>query len=238
MELAEIRLPFVFMNAVGRDGDVWTLLHESGHAFHVFAVRDKGLPYQYRAENVPLEIAEVASQAMEIIGGEHLEGTFYNKEDAARSKREHLASIVKLLAWIATIVLALLATIATFSVQPAIIASFGNRPWEIIFPLLALAGLAGIGYYNVRQRDLPAFFSSGAFILGMFASTASGLYPMVLPAVTRANSLTINNASGSQYGQTVGLVWWSIGIVLAATYFILTYRLFWGKVHVTDTEGY
>jgi oligoendopeptidase F len=103
MELAEIRLPFVFMNAVGRDGDVWTLLHESGHAFHVFAVRDKGLPYQYRAENVPLEIAEVASQAMEIIGGEHLEGTFYNKEDAARSKREHLASILKLLAWIATI---------------------------------------------------------------------------------------------------------------------------------------
>ena len=103
MELSEIRLPFVFMNAVGRDSDVWTLLHESGHAFHVFATRDKRFPYQYRSENVPLEIAEVASQAMEIIGGEHLEGTFYNREDAVRSKREHLASIVKLLAWIATI---------------------------------------------------------------------------------------------------------------------------------------
>src|SRR6267378_2341033 len=60
MELAEIRLPFVFMNAVGRDGDVWTLLHESGHAFQVFATRSKGFPYQYRSENVPLEIAEVA----------------------------------------------------------------------------------------------------------------------------------------------------------------------------------
>jgi len=103
MELSEIRLPFIFMNSVGRDGDVWTLLHESGHAFHVFATRDKGFPYQYRSENVPLEIAEVASQAMEIIGGEHLEGTFYSKEDAVRSKREHLASIAKLLAWIATI---------------------------------------------------------------------------------------------------------------------------------------
>ena len=103
MEMAEIRLPFIFMNSVGRDGDVWTLLHESGHAFHVFATRDKGYLYHYRSENIPLEIAEVASQAMEIIGGEHLEGTFYNKEDAARSKREHLASVVKLLAWIATI---------------------------------------------------------------------------------------------------------------------------------------
>ena len=103
MEMAEVRLPFIFMNSVGLDGDVWTLLHESGHAFHVFATRDKGFPYHYRSENIPLEIAEVASQAMEIIGGEHLEGTFYNKEDAARSKREHLASVVKLLAWIATI---------------------------------------------------------------------------------------------------------------------------------------
>src|SRR2546428_9001068 len=64
---------------------------------------DKRVPYQYRCDNVPVEIDEVASQAMEIIGGEHLEGTFYSKEDAARSKREHLASIVKLLAWIATI---------------------------------------------------------------------------------------------------------------------------------------
>lgn len=103
MEMAEVRLPFIFMNSVGRDGDVWTLLHEAGHAFHVFLTRDKKFPYQYRAENIPLEIAEVASQAMEIIGGEHLEGTFYNKQDAARSRKEHIASIARLLAWIATI---------------------------------------------------------------------------------------------------------------------------------------
>lgn len=103
MEMSEVRLPFIFMNSVGRDGDVWTLLHETGHALHVFATRDKGFLYQYRSENIPLEIAEVASQAMEIIGGEHLAGPFYSKEDATRSRREHLASVVKLLAWIATI---------------------------------------------------------------------------------------------------------------------------------------
>ena len=37
--LEEARLPFIFMNAVGLDGDVRTLLHESGHAFHVFATQ-------------------------------------------------------------------------------------------------------------------------------------------------------------------------------------------------------
>src|SRR6266516_4653628 len=123
--------------------------------------------------------------------------------------------------------LAWVATIATFSVQPAIQASFASRPWEIVFPLIALAGLIGMGYFNLRQRDLAAFFSSGAFIVGMLASTASSLYPLVLPAVNPANSLTITNASGSQYGQTVGLVWWTIGMILAIIYFVITYRLFW-----------
>ncbi len=102
-ELMEVRLPFIFMNAVGRDQDVRTLLHESGHAFHTFAIRESDLPIHYRGENVPLEFAEVASQTMEIIGGEHLEGTFYNGAEAARSRRDHLIGLVRLLTWIATI---------------------------------------------------------------------------------------------------------------------------------------
>ena len=142
------------------------------------------------------------------------------------------------LAWVATIVLVVLATLATFSVQPHISASFFSRPWGFIFPIIALLGLLGMGYWNIRQQDLAAWFSSGAFIVGMLTSAAFGLYPDVLPAVNPVYSLTIQNASGSQYGQTVGLVWWSIGMVLAIIYFILTYRLFWGKVRLTQTEGY
>jgi cytochrome d ubiquinol oxidase subunit II len=140
-------------------------------------------------------------------------------------------------AWIATIILALLATLATFSVQPAIRASFSSRPWEIIFPIIAFAGLVGVGYSHFRQRDPLAFFSSCTFIVGMLASTAVCLYPMVLPARNPAYSLTIQNASASQYAQTVGLVWWIIGILLALIYFIFTYRLFWGKVPVIKGES-
>jgi cytochrome bd ubiquinol oxidase subunit II len=150
----------------------------------------------------------------------------------ARSRR------IARLAWLITIVLTVLGSLVTFSVQPAIRASFGSRPWEIIFPLIALVGLIGMGYFHSRQRDLAAFFSSCAFIVGLLASAASSLYPMVLPAVNPAYSLTIQNASGSQYGQAVGLAWWSIGIVLAIIYFVVTYRLFWGKVRLTQTEGY
>ncbi len=141
------------------------------------------------------------------------------------------------MAWIATIVLALLVTIATFSIQAQVSASFLGRPWGFIFPLIGLAGLAAMGYFNFKRRDLQAFFSSCTFLFGMLASAAFGLYPLVLPDVARSNSLTVDNAAGSQYGQTVGLIWWIIGIILAAIYFILTYRLFWGKVNLQSSEG-
>jgi cytochrome bd ubiquinol oxidase subunit II len=137
------------------------------------------------------------------------------------------------------VVLAVLVTIATFIVQPIIWPDFVNKPWGFIFPILAFVGLVGAGYCNFRPRDLFALFSSGLLILGLLASTAFGLYPNVLPAVNPANSLTIQNASSSAYGQTVGLVWWVIGIVLAIIYFVVAYRLFWGKITPADAEkGY
>jgi cytochrome d ubiquinol oxidase subunit II len=71
----------------------------------------------------------------------------------------------------------------------------------------------------------------------MLTSTVFGVYPNVLPAVNPENSLTIYNAAASDYGQAVGLIWWSIGMVLAAIYFVLIYRLFRGKVRLED-DGY
>jgi cytochrome d ubiquinol oxidase subunit II len=141
-------------------------------------------------------------------------------------------------AWLATVVLAVGATVATFFVQPQMRIGYDSRPWGVIFPIIALGGLIGMGYYNSRQRDRAAFLASSAFILGMLISTAFGLYPDVLPAVTPANSLTVTNASTSQYGLVVGLAWWSFGMVLAIIYFVFIYRLFRGKVQVMDRGGY
>jgi cytochrome d ubiquinol oxidase subunit II len=91
--------------------------------------------------------------------------------------------------------------------------------------------------FNARGDDRAAFLSSSAYILGMLTSTVFGVYPKVLPAVDPANSLTIQNAASSDYGQAVGLVWWSIGMIFATVYFVVIYRLFRGKVRLED-EGY
>jgi cytochrome bd ubiquinol oxidase subunit II len=140
--------------------------------------------------------------------------------------------------WLITIPLAIGASIATFFVQSQVYTSFSQRPWGAIFPLIALVGLLGAGYFSFRKRDLAAFFASGAFILGMLTSAAFSLYPLVLPAVVPAHSLTITNASASQYGLTVGLIWWSVGIILAVIYFVFTYRRFWGKITAASSKEY
>ncbi|MFT7538997.1 MAG: oligoendopeptidase F, partial [Lysobacterales bacterium] len=97
--LNEARKPFIFMNAVGLDGDVNTLLHEAGHAFHTFLSAHDPLS-DYR--HAPMEFCEVASMAMELLGAEHL-SEFYNSEDEKRSVKEHLEDILFVLIWVATI---------------------------------------------------------------------------------------------------------------------------------------
>jgi len=95
----EARHPFIFMNAVGLHGDVETLLHEGGHAFHAIASRDEPL-IQYR--DCPIEMAEVASMGMELMAYDALD-KFYQKEDLIRARREQLEGIIYIFPWIATI---------------------------------------------------------------------------------------------------------------------------------------
>jgi len=97
--LEDDRLPFIFMNAVGLDGDLRTLLHEGGHAFHSLAARAEALP-AYRES--PIEFCEVASMAMELLGARDLGGV-YAPADADRSYRQLLEGIVTILPWIATV---------------------------------------------------------------------------------------------------------------------------------------
>ncbi|MBZ0167511.1 MAG: M3 family oligoendopeptidase, partial [Candidatus Omnitrophica bacterium] len=97
--LDEARRPFVFMNAVGLNSDVFTLLHEGGHSFHTLACADHPL-VDYR--HGPMEFNEVASMAMELLAAEHLE-EFYSDEDKQRAKNTHFEDVIFILPWVAVI---------------------------------------------------------------------------------------------------------------------------------------
>ena len=97
--LSEARVPFIFMNAVGLQRDVETILHEAGHAFHALATRNEDL-YSYR--NAPIEFCEVASMSMELLGNEFIE-EFYPAAGANRARRTHLEGIIGFFPWMATV---------------------------------------------------------------------------------------------------------------------------------------
>jgi oligoendopeptidase F len=97
--LSEARVPFIFMNAIGVQRDVETILHEAGHAFHAQATRGEDL-YAYRG--APIEFCEVASMAMELLGNEFLE-EFYPSGEANRARKTHLEGIIGFFPWMAVV---------------------------------------------------------------------------------------------------------------------------------------
>ena len=73
----------------------------------------------------------------------------------------------------------------------------------------------------------------------MLVSVVFGVYPMVLPARNPVYSLTVWNAKATTYGLKIGLIWWVIGMILAAGYSAIVYRSLAGKVVVDqDSHGY
>ncbi len=98
--LAESGAPFIFMNAAGQMSDVTTMVHEGGHAIHSFLAHPLALS---GFKEYPMEIAEVASMAMELFSMNHWESFFANPEDLNRAKEHQLERTITIFPWIAII---------------------------------------------------------------------------------------------------------------------------------------
>jgi oligoendopeptidase F len=98
--LAESGAPFIFMNAAGQMNDVTTMVHEGGHAVHSFLAH----PLELAAfKEYPMEIAEVASMAMELFSMDYWESFFNTEEELKRAKAHQLERSITIFPWIATI---------------------------------------------------------------------------------------------------------------------------------------
>ncbi len=98
--LAEIGVPFIFMNATSTMRDMTTIMHEGGHAVHNFLTKDLLLG---DFKSPPMEVAELASMSMELISMDYWDVFFPNPMDLQRARAEQLEDIVETLPWVATI---------------------------------------------------------------------------------------------------------------------------------------
>jgi len=133
--------------------------------------------------------------------------------------------------WWAVILLTVGVTVASFRLLPELSGNFLRHPWGFVFPILAIAALLAMKFFQRSKNEFNLFASSCAYLTGMLTSVAFGLYPNVLPSSTNPYfALTIANAKAAEYGLKIGLIWWILGMALAVSYTVHSYRNFAGKV--------
>ena len=98
--LTESGAPFIFMNAAGQMDDVTTMVHEGGHAVHSFLAHNLELS---AFKEYPMEIAEVASMAMELFSMESWNVFFKTEQELKQAKEHQLERVITIFPWIATI---------------------------------------------------------------------------------------------------------------------------------------
>ena len=98
--LHEIGVPFIYMNSVGSQRDLVTMVHEGGHAVHSFLSRDLELT---GFKDAPSEVAELASMSMELLTMDYWDVFYDNEEELKRAKKEQLEKALETLPWVAAI---------------------------------------------------------------------------------------------------------------------------------------
>jgi cytochrome d ubiquinol oxidase subunit II len=161
-----------------------------------------------------------------------LHGALYLAWRTAGPVRERSLAFVHQV-WKAALALWVVATAATAWVRPEAFSSLVARPWAFAFVALSIAGAWGAIRFVRSGRELAAFLSSCAVLLGMVATAMASNYPFWLRStLDESYSLTAANSASTSYGLEVALAWWIIGIALVAGYFTFLFHAMRGKVGV------
>ena len=175
----------------------------------------------------------VAMIALTIHGANYL--AIKTNGDLARRSRATARALWPLLA-----ALTMASCLATLFVRPRASANYVAHPIGFAIPVIVAASLVYMFVAHRAQNDRRAFVSSSAYLASMLGGAAFALYPSVLPSSNPAiPDITIYNAAAGSYALTYGLIWWSIGMLIAIGYFVFLYRMFRGKVTLqTGEHGY
>jgi cytochrome d ubiquinol oxidase subunit II len=118
--------------------------------------------------------------------------------------------------------------------------NYSKWPIGYLVPVVVIGSLGYLYFAHKRGNEKGAFLASCAYIVGMLAGAAFAIYPNVLASTGQQYSLTIYNTAAGEHGLSVGLVWWTLGMIFAIGYFIFIYHMFRGKVKLGegDEHGY
>jgi cytochrome d ubiquinol oxidase subunit II len=114
-------------------------------------------------------------------------------------------------------------------VRPDFTRNFAAHVWLGALPLVTVAALAGARVF-INRDDRRAFLCSSAYIAGILASVAAGLFPRLLPASLGSThpGLDIYNAAAPRHSMLVALAVYVVGVTIVAVYLVNIYRVWRG----------
>jgi cytochrome d ubiquinol oxidase subunit II len=152
-----------------------------------------------------------------------------------QARAQRAASVL----WLPLVALVVITTGATFLTRSEMGINFHTFPPWILVPLGTVALLVALRVFGQRGQDTRAFLGSAGLILALFASTAIGLYPYLLPSRPHPErSFTVNNAAASSGSLLPATIWVSFAVVLILGYTAFVYRTFKGKVVLEEGGHY
>ncbi|HWA95225.1 MAG TPA: cytochrome d ubiquinol oxidase subunit II [Terracidiphilus sp.] len=132
--------------------------------------------------------------------------------------------------WIGLIALTVISLIATIAVRPESLYNYNTYPVSYVVPVGVIVTLFLMWQWNRTGKAVKAFLASSFYLFFMLAGACWGVYPVLLPATTGAqNNITLTRALSGPHTLSVGLAWWTFGMILAVGYMVFVYSRFKGK---------
>ncbi len=142
--------------------------------------------------------------------------------------------------WAATAPLLLVIAVESDAIRPELLAHAAHNPiwWLGLFVTCAAAVALVSGLTSGREK--LALVGSNLLIAGLLATGAAAIFPVVLHStLAPENSLIAYHIAAGPKSLAYAAIWWPIGFVLAATYFVVVSRRYAGKVSVhRDNQGF
>ena len=142
--------------------------------------------------------------------------------------------------WIAVVPLGLIILIESRFVRPDLPGRAWSNPFWWLGLIVTLGSISALISSLAGRRERRAFLASNFLIVGLLATGATAIFPVMLHStLAPKNSLTAYAVAVSPGTLRLASFWWPIGFALAVFYFIFISRRYAGKVSLQrDIQGF